>query len=135
MCLKMCVLGDQSQKFWDQGVLMSAQRKIPVVLYPVHQNPRFHGQKLILILSVHKNRSFHGQERHKAGIANDWQMVLWTFAVGGALWRSSRSLLCASYAELVPFFNDFSTSCLQNLQFDAKNNIAGASLSRKSDKL
>ena len=32
-----------------------------------------------------------------------------------ALWRSSRCLLCGSYAELVPFFNDFSTSCLQNL--------------------
>ena len=45
-----------------------AQRKIPVVLsFPYH--------------------------RHKAGIANDWQMVLWTFAVSGALWRSSRSLL------------------------------------------
>ena len=39
----------------------AAQRKIPVVLYPVHQNPRFHGQKSILILSVHKNRCFHGQ--------------------------------------------------------------------------
>ena len=45
-------------------------QKIPVVLYPVHQNPRFDGQKLILILSVHKNRYFRGQERHKAGGAS-----------------------------------------------------------------
>ena len=66
-------------RFW-------AQRKIPVVLYPVHQNPRFHGQKLILILSVHKNRCFHGQERQKTGIANDEQMVLWTFVVSGSPW-------------------------------------------------
>ena len=44
-------------------------------------------------------------------------------------------LLCASGAELVPFFNDFSTSCVQNLQFDAKNSLACASLNRKSCKL
>lgn len=44
-------------------------------------------------------------------------------------------LLCASDAELVPFFNDFNTSCFQNLQFDAKNSLASASLNRKSCKL
>ena len=31
--------------------------------------------------------------RHKAGIANGQQTVQWTFAVSGALWRSSRCLL------------------------------------------
>ena len=35
----------------------------------------------------------NGIQRHKAGIANDRQMVLWTFAVSGALWRSSRGVL------------------------------------------
>ena len=29
--------------------------------------------------------------RHKAGIASGQQMVLWTFAVSGALWRSEPS--------------------------------------------
>ena len=44
-----------------------AQRKIPVVLYPVHHNPRFHGQKSILLLFIHEMPCFRGQERHKAG--------------------------------------------------------------------
>ena len=70
-----------------------AQRKIPVVLYPVHQNPRFHGQKLILILSVHKNRCFRGQGRHKAygasplGVARAacFEQLAGVFASCGAL--------------------------------------------------
>ena len=52
---------------WDSW----AQRKIPVALsFPYH--------------------------RHKAGIANGQQTVQWTFAVSGALWRSSRSWLWAA---------------------------------------
>ena len=70
-----------------------AQRKIPVVLYPVHQNPRFHGQKLILILFVHKNRCFRGQGRHKAygasplGVARAacFEQLAGVFASCGAL--------------------------------------------------
>ena len=71
--------------------------------------------------SIHKKGCFCGQDGTKQAER--------------AHWRRSRSLLCATDAELVPFFNDFSTSYLQNLQFDAKNNIAGASLSRKWYKL
>ena len=44
-----------------------AQRKIPVVLHPVHQNPRFHGQKSILLLFIHEMPCFRGQELHKDG--------------------------------------------------------------------
>jgi hypothetical protein len=48
--------------------LLSKTLKIPVVLhFPYH--------------------------RHKAGRASGQQTVLWTFAVSGALWHSSRSLL------------------------------------------
>ena len=43
--------------------------------------------------------------------------------------------LSASDAQLVRFLNDFCTSGVENLQFDAKINIAGASLSRKSHQL
>ena len=39
---------------------LSAQRKIPVVLHPVHQNPRFHGQKSILLLFIHEMPCFSG---------------------------------------------------------------------------
>ena len=45
----------------------SAQCKIPVVLHPVHQNPRFHGQKSILLLFIHEMPCFRGQELHKDG--------------------------------------------------------------------
>ena len=41
----------------------------------------------------------------------------------------------ASDAQLVRFLNDFCTSGVENLQFNAKINIAGASLSRKSHQL
>ena len=52
--------------------------------------------------SIHKKGCFCGQDCTKQAER--------------AHWRRSRSLLCASDAELVPFFNDFSTSYLQNLQ-------------------
>ena len=46
--------------------------------------------------SGQKIRLIYGHYRHKAGIANDQQTVLLIFAVSGALWRSSRSLLYAA---------------------------------------
>ena len=56
--------------FLSSGVLfrleMLAQCKIPVVLHPVHQSPRFHGQKSILLLFIHENTAFRGQKHHKA---------------------------------------------------------------------
>ena len=55
--------------------VISAQRKIPVVLHPVHQNPRFHGQKLILILCIHEMPCFRGQELHKACGASPWAQL------------------------------------------------------------
>ena len=50
--------------------IRGTQRKIPVVLYPVHRNPRFHGPKSILLLFIHEMPCFRGQERHKAGGAS-----------------------------------------------------------------
>ena len=37
----------------------------PVVLYPVHHNPRFHGQKSILLLFIHEMPCFRGQSGTK----------------------------------------------------------------------
>ena len=42
---------------------------------------------------IRKSKKPDAINRHKAGIASGQQMVLWTFAVSGALWHSSRSLL------------------------------------------
>ena len=56
----------------DSVIERSAQRKIPVV-FNIGQ----------------KKGSISGRHRHKAGIANGQQTVQWTFAVSGALWRSS----------------------------------------------
>ena len=70
-----------------------AQRKIPVVFNIGQKKGSISGRHLGKPASGQKNGLFYGRHRHKAGIANGQQTVQWTFAVSGALWHSSRSLL------------------------------------------
>ena len=75
------------------SIIPWAQRKIPVVFNCGQKNGSISGRHLVKPASGQKIRLIYGHYRHKAGIANDQQTVLWIFAVSGALWRSSRSLL------------------------------------------
>ena len=131
--------------FLSSGVLfrleMLAQCKIPVVLHPVHQSPRFHGQKSILLLFIHENTAFRGQKHHKAcgtstfGVARaaGYEELAFVFASSGALHNQSGFQLSSGNmpvfpddpVQIVPFVREIRHFSGQACQFE--NFIRGKS--------
>ena len=119
----------------------SAQRKIPVVLHPVHQSPRFHGQKSILLLFIHENTAFRGQKHHKAcgtstfGVARAacYEELAFVFTSSGALHNQSGFQLSSGNmpvfpddpVQIVPFVREIRHFSGQACQFE--NFIRGKS--------